>query len=303
MDSRSPKIKVPKIQGSILLDEPMSMHTSFRIGGTADFYATAKDISDLQTLLRWASEVSLPVFVIGAGTNLLVSDKGIRGMVLGLGSGFEQVYVSECTVKAGASARLARIIRKSLGRGLCGLEGLAGIPGTVGGAVCMNAGTPASCVKDILESVKAVDLSGKVREIPAGELGLTYRGSGIWGSGLIITEATFELQPRNLNEVNDIISSVMSKRRRTQPAGVGTAGSVFKNPPGGFAGQMLDLAGAKGMQVGGARVSSRHANFIENTGSASAEDVQELMSRLQELVMKKFGVALEPEIELVGEWQ
>lgn len=300
--SNSDKGSLPKIKGKLLLNELMSLHTSFKIGGPADILALPKDVSDLQVLLKWAGKNSVAVFVFGAGTNLLVSDRGIRGVVVQLGSGFEGVRILDSIVQAGAAARLSRVLRKSLGRGLSGLEGLAGIPGTIGGAICMNAGTPLGCIEDTLERVKVVDNRGKVKELPAGKLGLTYRGSAVQDCGLIIAEAAFRLYPKEPDEIDRIVGSLLTMRRRTQPVGVGTAGSAFKNPEGSYAGQILESIGAKGMQVGGARVSGKHANFIENTGDATAEDVRELMTRLQSLVKEKFGIILEAEIHIVGEW-
>lgn len=293
---------LPEISGKVLVSEPMSRHASFRIGGPADIFAVPNDVSELQALLRWARERLVPVFVLGAGTNLLVADRGIRGLVVRLGPAFARTEVRGCMVKVGAAARLSRLVRQSLGHGLAGLEGLAGIPGTVGGAVCMNAGTPSGCVEDMLKNVLVLDAGLELRRLPRSRLGLKYRGSRIRERGLVIVEAAFRLQAKEPWEINDIVASLLSKRRRTQPVGIGTAGSVFKNPPGGYAGQILEAVGAKGMQVGGARVSRKHANFIENTGSASAEDVRQLVVRLQELVADKAGVALEPEIEFVGEW-
>jgi len=292
----------PEIQGLLMFDEPMALHTSFRIGGPADIFAVPSGVPDLQALRRWANAESVPFFVLGAGTNVLVADRGIRGLVVQLGSGFDKVRIKGCELRTGGAARLSRAVRKSLGSGLCGLEGLVGIPGSVSGAICMNAGTPAGCIKDTLASVTAMDADGVLRELSASDLGLRYRGSMVPGSGLIILEAVFNLRREGPTDVDGIVKALLFSRRRTQPVGVGTAGSVFKNPPGRYAGQVLEAIGAKGMQVGGARVSSKHANFIENTGLATAVDVHELMMILQRRVMDEFGIALEPEIQLVGEW-
>jgi UDP-N-acetylmuramate dehydrogenase len=293
---------LPSIQGAILLNEPMSKHTSFKIGGPADIFAVPASLQEVQQLVRWAGEHNLPVFVLGAGTNLLVSDCGIRGMVLQLGKAFSKVSVKGTTLIAGAAARLPRVVRKTLGVCLRGLEGLVGIPGTVGGAVCMNAGTSFGCVKDSLAKVTAVDSLGEVREYLADELQLEYRSSCIPSRKLVVTEAVFQLAEERQEVINDLVSMLVSNRKRTQPVGVGTAGSVFKNPPGDYAGRLLEAVGAKGMQVGGARVSTKHANFIYNTGTATAEDVLTLMKILKQLVLDKFGIELEPEIQIVGEW-
>ena len=293
---------VPKFNGRLSFDEPMAEHTSYKIGGPADIFAIPDDVTGLQTLLKWAHVRSQPVFVLGGGNNLLVADKGIRGLVIRLGRGFLQVNASGSEVTAGAAATLSKLTRTSIARGLSGLEGLTAIPGTVGGAIFMNAGTPKGCVADTLKNVTALDLTGEIHSIPAKELGLVYRGSRVGSMGIVVTSAVFQLHAEKPEAINAIVESLVRKRRQSQPAGVGTAGSVFKNPPGGFAGQILDEAGAKGMQIGGARVSSKHANFIFNTGSATAEEVRQLMVKLQELAKEEFGVALEPEIELVGDW-
>lgn len=290
------------ITGEVLLDEPMYSYTSYKIGGPADILAEPADLAELQAVVAWAARNSVPVFVLGAGTNLLVADKGIRGLVVRLGKTFSNVRVRRTTLTAGAAARLSRVVRKALGSELCGLEGLAGVPGTVGGAVCMNAGTPQGCIKDSMTRVRAVDSDGGLVECASPELCLSYRKSAVPDKGLIITEAIFELRFEGPGDAQRIADALMAKRRWTQPPGVGTAGSVFKNPPHAFAGQLLESVGAKGMQVGGARVSAKHANFIENTGMATAADVRELISRLQRLVKDAHGVDLELEIQTVGEW-
>ena len=293
---------MPPVRGKLLLGEPMSLHTSYKVGGPADIFLIPADASDLEAVAKWAHEKSLPIFMIGAGTNLLVSDKGIRGLVVQLGPGFGGVHVRGTEVIAGAAVTLSTLLRRTLGAGLSGLEGLAGIPGTVGGAVCMNAGTPTGCVKDTLVSVSALTFDGQVREVPAADLGLRYRGSSVGECGLVVLEATFILRRESPEGLRKIVAALMSKRRQTQPVGIRSAGSVFKNPEGGYAGRLLEEVGAKGMQIGGARVSSKHANFILNTGIATAQDIYDLMMRLKGLVKERFGVELEPEIQLVGEW-
>lgn len=293
---------IPEFSGRLLFNEPMSAHTSFAIGGPADIFALPNDMDSLLCLLRWARSESIPVTVVGSGTNLLVSDKGIRGLVIGFGRGFGGVRIRSNQVVAGAGARLSRVLRRALSHGLTGLEGLFGVPGSVGGAVCMNAGTPSGCVADVLESVTVADLEGRLAVLPACELGFGYRRSDIAHRGLIVTEAVFALKPESTERMNEIIRALMVKRKESQPYGVKTAGSMFKNPNGGYAGELLEAVGAKGMQEGDARVSSKHANFIVNTGSAKAADVWRLMTTLRDRVREKFGIDLEPEVTLVGEW-
>lgn len=296
------RASLPDVRGKLLFDEPMARHTSYKIGGPADIFFQPCDLDELCLLLALARSCSVPVHFVGAGSNLLVSDAGVRGMVVSLGSGFRQVLVAGNVLVAGAAVTLPALVRRALGAGLSGLEGLSGIPGTVGGAVCMNAGTPSGCIRDTLVSVKALDSGGTLLDLSADDLSMTYRSTAVREKGYLILEATFELRPEDPTGLTRIIRTLTAKRKSSQPMGIGTAGSVFKNPSDDFAGRILDECGVKGMQVGGARVSGKHANFIENTGDATADDVYTLICRLKELAASKFGVELEPEIELLGEW-
>lgn len=293
---------LPEFDGRLLLNEPMSLYTSYRIGGPADAFAVVNDEDGLWALLRWAKDTSTPIFILGAGTNILVADKGIRGLVIKLGRNFRGVRIKNEMLIAGAAAHTSTVVRKALGRGMRGLEGLAGIPGAIGGAICMNAGTPAGCIREAIKTVRAMTSDGHIVWLPASKLGLRYRGSDISNLRMVILEAVFKLSLGDHITGDIIVEALLAKRRYTQPPGVRTAGSVFKNPPNEYAGRLLEAVEAKGMQIGGARVSSRHANFIENTGTASAEDVRTLMDSLEQLVFQKFGIKLEREIELVGDW-
>ncbi|MHB1000950.1 MAG: UDP-N-acetylmuramate dehydrogenase [Armatimonadota bacterium] len=292
---------LPHINGELRISEPMFLHTSFRIGGPADVYAVAHDQYDLMTLIRWAENEGLPVFIIGAGTNLLVSDEGIRGLVISMSGELAEYRFDGSRLTAGGAVKLPRLIHASIDNGLSGIECLAGIPGTVGGAVCMNAGTCAGCAGDSLESVTVIDSDAKVCELSADDLNPRYRGSLVKDSGMLVTHAVFNLRDGNPDESAALVRKLLEKRRTGQPSGH-TAGSVFKNPQGDFAGRILELAGAKGLRVGGAKVSDIHANFIENAGGATADDVYKLVQLLQSVANDKFGVILEPEIQLVGEW-
>lgn len=288
--------------GKLLFDEPMAGHTSYKIGGPADLYAIPEDVSDLQMLLAALAEKSIPSFVVGDGTNLLVSDRGIRGVVIQLGKGFGRVHVRGEEVSAGAAVKVRRLLRETMGRGLAGLEGLAGVPGTVGGAVYMNAGTRHGYISDALTQVTAVDLQGGLHSFTTADLGMDYRTSKVREMGIIVAGAEFKLTKADPHVINEVITTRIQRRKETQPPGTGTCGSVFKNPPGGHAAQLIESIGGKGMQVGGARVSSKHANFIQNTGAGTASDVKELMDRLIILVQEECGVTLEPEVQIVGEW-
>jgi UDP-N-acetylmuramate dehydrogenase len=301
MQALKSESSMPSISGTVTFNEPMSAHTSFGIGGPADIYAEPRDVAETVGLIKWARKANIPVFALGSGSNLLVADRGIRGLVIKLGDGFKSIHVCGTTIVAGASAKLPMLVRTAVEADLEGLEGLTGIPGCVGGAVCMNAGTPAGSVQDTLVSLKAVDLAGNVLELPADELDLRYRSSVVCGRGLMILEARFELR-RSESGMTETINSLLASRRNSQPIGARTAGSVFKNPDGDYAAKILDELGAKGMQAGGARVTEKHANFIENVGDASAADVSNLILKLQSLALEKRGIELVPEIRMVGEW-
>lgn len=302
-DIKQIQASFPRDAGRALLDEPMCRHTTWRVGGPADIFAIPGSTEELESLIRWADECGLPVLIAGSGSNLLVSDLGIRGVVVQLGEGFKKIRITGQSILAGGAVLTQTLVRESVNHRLSGLEGLAGIPGTVGGAVCMNAGTPAGSIADTLAFITALDSGGKLCRVPAEELGLVYRGSNIRRKGLIVLEAAFNLKECSTPDSSKIIDELLLKRRAGQPVGRKTAGSVFKNPEGDFAGRILDKLGAKGMEAGGARVSPIHANFIENTGNACAEDIRQLIQRLQELAFKDAGVVLETEIQMAGEWR
>ena len=291
----------PRIEGEYRKYEPMSLHTSFRIGGKADYFAAASSVSDLRSLLKWAQDEQMPVFILGAGTNILVSDAGIRGLVIKTSGELADIRVSDHKLIAGSAVRLQNLVTSALNCGLTGVECLSGIPGTVGGAVCMNAGTWAGCVQDTLESVTVVNEHAELYEISSDQLDFRYRGSLIKDKGLVVVQAIFNLSNGSIKTARDVIKKLLEKRRSAQPSGR-TAGSVFKNPSDDYAGRILESVGAKGLQVGEARVSLKHANFIENIGEASAEDIRRLVEMLIRIVYEQKGVRLEPEIQLVGEW-
>lgn len=281
--------------------EPMRLHTSFAIGGNAEFYVEASCMSQLSKSLEWARAQHKPVFILGAGTNILVSDRGITGLVVKMKDEFNEVRIDGSKLVAGASAKLGTAIKLSLLNGLTGLECLSGIPGTVGGAVCMNAGTYAGCVKDTLDTVTVITDDGKIREIDAQDLDLRYRGSIIKDRAMIVVQAVFKLDRGSVDDARELIRQLSIKRQTSHPSGR-TAGSVFKNPQGEYAGRLLESIGAKGLRIGDAMVSAKHANFIENIGNASANDVASLVRVLMEMAREKLGVNLEPEIQFVGEW-
>jgi len=292
---------IPAIKGRVLFGEPMAPYTSFRVGGPADILAIPEDESDLCALLEWAHGSGTPVMVLGGGYNLLVSDKGIRGLVVKLGPRFDRITVDGDIITAGASAKLPALVEIATDAGLSGLEGLTGVPGTVGGAVYMNAGTRYGYVEDTLQFVRAVGMTGARQKIEAKDLGLAYRSSRIGEKGLIVTEAVFRLCQGSSDEIHALCTELL-ENRKLQPCTVGTAGSTFKNPPGEHAGCLIETVGCKGMRVGGAEVSTLHANFLFNVENATASDIRQLIDRVREMVRERCGIELQTEVQIVGEW-
>lgn len=290
------------LRGRLLIDEPMARHSTFRIGGNADIFLQACGMEDARTALAWAKEKSLPLKVIGNGSNLLVSDRGIRGLVVHLGPGFDEMVFAADGVTVGAGVKLALVVNTSAKEGLSGLESTAGIPGTMGGALATNAGTDTGSIGDLVVEVTALDQSCNTAVYPRAELVYRYRWSSLSGAKLIILGAKLALQPSTPEEVRAKISRLLAKRAARQPIHHRSAGSIFKNPEAIAAGKLLDRAGAKGLCVGEAEVSLTHANFIINRGQAKAADVRALLEMCQQLVLQTFGVQLEPEVEFVGEW-
>ena len=279
----------------------MSRHTSFGVGGPADLYAEPNTEDDLLGLLRFAAENSVPWLALGGGTNLLVSDLGIRGLVIRLGGGFDFARFNGARLVAGAAASLSSVAKMAVERSLAGLEGVATVPGSVGGGVIMNAGTDAGWVGDTLTRVRVVSADG-VRDLSRKEIEIRYRTTALQSSGGIVTEAEFHLRPGKREDLIAEVERMCRHRLREHPQEGGTAGCTFKNPRNDHAGWMLERAGAKGMRAGGAIVSDKHANFVLNAGDATAADILELTRRMRDLVKEKLGVTLEYEIRLVGDW-
>jgi len=289
------------IKGRVLASEPMSKHTSWRIGGSADFFVEPADSEDLCRALAWARSNGLPVIVIGNGTNLLVSDSGVRGLVLKLGAGLSGIEIKDTSIYAGAGALLPRLANRALQAGLAGFEFLAGIPGTVGGALLMNAGANGCSVGERVQRVEAVDYEGNVITFGKNELEFNYRNSCLSRRNLIITGASFVGMPCQAEEIKKRMDDYLSRRRSTQPLELPNAGSVFKNPPGDSAGRLIESAGCKEMRVGGIQVSPRHANFFVNLGGGTAADVLELVQMVRSKVEDKCSVKLLLEVQILGE--
>ena len=284
----------------VKLDQPMDRYTTFRIGGPADvmfFPETPQEILVAQAL---ATESGVPVTVIGCGSNLLVSDAGIRGLVIALGKPFSRIEVRGNAIFAQAGARLSAVANAALAHGLTGLEFASGIPGSVGGGAYMNAGAYGGQLSDVLTEVELLR-DGMAVRVPASEMDFGYRHSAAMESGALITGAAFCLQPGDPAEIRARMDDLNGRRRDKQPLEYPSAGSTFKRPEGYFAGALIEQAGLKGCRIGGAMVSEKHAGFIVNAGNATAQDVFELIMRVQHTVLDRSGVWLEPEVRLIGE--
>ena len=288
-------------QRPLLLAEPMTKHTSFHIGGPAELMAQPQSEAELQSLLLKAAEAAVPVTLVGNGSNLLVRDKGIRGLVIKLGSMLRDIKVSGNVLTFGSGVSLAQASKKVAELGLSGMEFAVGIPGSIGGAVYMNAGAYDGEMSKVVKSVRVMDAAGEVSELSAGELDFGYRHSALQGSGKIVTSVTVELAAGDKQAIAEKMADFSNRRITKQPLELPSAGSMFKRPPGYFAGTLIDQTGLKGYTVGGAQVSTKHAGFVVNIGGATAADVLQLISDVQAKVFAAHGVKLEPEVLVLGE--
>lgn len=300
-------------QLSLMQDESMKKHTTFRIGGPADYYAEP-DVSQISKLIEIAKACDMPVAVIGNGSNLLVGDKGIRGLVIGIGKGLSEIEVTEAVaqqstaqdngriITAGAGAILAAVAAKAAEASLSGLEFASGIPGSVGGAVVMNAGAYGGEIKDVLIDATVLTAEGELKTVTRDELDLSYRHSIVPEKSYIVLSARFMLTPKQQYEIKAYMAELRAKRVEKQPLEYPSAGSTFKRPEGYFAGKLIMDAGLRGYSVGDAQVSGKHCGFVVNKGEATAADVLTLIKDVQETVLKQFGVKLEPEVKMIGEF-
>lgn len=285
---------------SPLRDEPLSRHTSFKIGGPADAFVTAGSREQASAALRIARGAGVPVFFLGWGSNLLVRDGGIRGLVLALGGDLEKVeFPGGELVRAGAAVRVPQLVVSCAERGLSGLEPIVGVPGAVGGALVMNAGTREGEIGPFVEEVETLSADGAPKTLGRGELIFDYRSSNL-GKSLVLS-VLLRLKRGVKADIMAVVARQQQQRSRTQPIHTFNVGSTFKNPPGLFAAQMIERSGLKGHAVGGARVSPMHANFIENFAGAKASDVLALVDLISERVRAESGVKLELEMRIVGE--
>jgi UDP-N-acetylenolpyruvoylglucosamine reductase len=285
-------------------DQPLSRLTTIRTGGAADWFARPAGQEELVEMLRWAKGAELAVGLIGSGSNLLVADDGFHGLAIKLAGDLATIECEGERILCGGGARLPSAAAKAAGWGLAGLEFGINIPGTAGGAVRMNANAYGGELGQVLDWVEVSSASGTERRA-SEQLGFSYRRSNLRG-GEVVSRAAFRLRPGDPAEIRATLATMRERRREAQPAGIKTFGSTFKNPEderaeGRSAGQLLDAAGCRGLRHGGARFSEKHANFVENTGDASTEDVLELMAEGRRRVHAEFGVELEPEVQVLGE--
>ena len=302
MKQAAERLKQAVTAGTCLTDEPMSRHTTFRTGGPADIYIEPASAEELKQVLAICKEEQLPYSILGNGSNLLVGDLGYRGVLVSFGKPFGQVTVEENFVRAGAGALLSYVARQALSASLTGFEFAAGIPGTIGGAMVMNAGAYGGEMKDVTEEVTVLTEEGEVKTLKREELKMGYRTSIIAEKGYLVLEAVLQLTDGDLKEIRAVMEDLKKKRISKQPLEYPSAGSTFKRPKGYFAGKLIMDAGLRGFQVGGAQVSEKHCGFVINTGDATAEDVTELIRQVAERVKAQSGVTLEPEVKLLGEF-
>jgi UDP-N-acetylmuramate dehydrogenase len=288
------------IKGKVLFDAPMRQFTSMKVGGSADSLFFPRNVDELKKVVRYARRKKIPLLVLGKGTNLVVRDKGVRGWVVNLTQGMKKIRMDGEVVEAEAGLPLQRLVQFSIQKGLTGLEPFSGIPGTVGGGVAMNAGAWGAELKDVLLSVTLVREDGEIVERSRSRLRFSYRGLVI-PSSWIILKGRFRLKKGKKEEILKRVKSYSEMRKKKQPLDYPSAGSIFKNPKEGAAGKWIEEAGLKGVRIGHAMISDRHANFIINLGRAKAEEVIRLMEIIEKKVYEEKGISLEREVKVVGE--
>lgn len=286
----------------VRISEPMNRHTTFRIGGPADYFLLPSTAEEVKKILEICKKKELPYFILGNGSNLLVSDEGYRGVIIQLYRNYGGITVEGTNIRAGAGALLSQIASAAKNASLTGFEFAGGIPGTLGGAVVMNAGAYGGEMKDVLKEVTVMTEQGEIMTIPAEKLEMGYRTSLVKKAGYLVLEAVISLKAGDVEEIKAIMKDLTEKRVSKQPLEYPSAGSTFKRPEGYFAGKLIMDAGLRGYQVGGAQVSEKHCGFVINKGNATAADVCGLMKDVQKKVQEQFGVTLEPEVKFLGEF-
>ena len=295
--------RLKKLSDKVCLGEPMRRHTTFQVGGPADYFVTPKTSGELAAVIRLCREQEKPYFILGNGSNLLVSDQGYRGVVIHVGRAFEEIKVQDHRIAAGAGASLAKVALGARDAGLAGLEFASGIPGTIGGALVMNAGAYGGEMAQVVCGASVLTKEGEEKHLDGSELQMGYRKSCILPMEYIVTEVELSLSYGDRDEIRSKMEELAARRKEKQPLEYPSAGSTFKRPKGYFAGKLIMDAGLRGFSVGGACVSEKHCGFVVNKGSASAADILELCRRVRAQVREKFGVSLELEIRLLGEFE
>ncbi|MEE0368906.1 MAG: UDP-N-acetylmuramate dehydrogenase [Blautia sp.] len=286
----------------VLTDEPMKQHTTFKIGGPADYFLVPETGEEVGEIIKICRKTDTPYFILGNGSNLLVGDGGYRGAVIQVYRNMSAVTVEGTTITAQAGALLSAVAAAAKNASLTGFEFAGGIPGTVGGAAVMNAGAYGGEMKDVLVEVTVMDAEGKIFAIPAEKLELGYRTSVIKKAGYIVLEAKIRLKEGDQEAIRERMKELTIQRTTKQPLEYPSAGSTFKRPEGYFAGKLVMDSGLRGYQVGGARISEKHCGFVINAGDATAKDVRTLMDNVRDIVYEKYGVTLEPEVKFLGEF-
>lgn len=283
-------------------DERMDKHTTFRVGGPARYMAAPSCEEQVSSLIRLCSQYGIPYYIVGNGSNLLVSDKGYDGLIILICHNMADISVDGDVISAGAGALLSAVGSRALKESLTGFEFAAGIPGTVGGACVMNAGAYGGELKDVLVTVRAITPDGSIRDFPADKLELGYRHSIFSKGGYVVLKADIRLKKGEYSAINDRMAELAAQRRSKQPLEYPSAGSTFKRPEGMFAGKLIEDSGMKGIGVGGACVSEKHAGFIINKGNATASDIYDTIKLAIQTVQEKQGVKIEPEVQIIGEF-
>ena len=287
----------------VFTDEPMKQHTTFKIGGPADYFLVPESGEEAGEIIKICKQTDIPYFILGNGSNLLVGDGGYRGAVIQIYRNMSAVTTEGTTITAQAGALLSSVAAAAKNASLTGFEFAGGIPGTVGGAAVMNAGAYGGEMKDVLVEVTVMDADGNIFTIPAEKLELGYRTSIIKKAGYIVLEAKIRLEEGDQEAIRERMKELTIQRTTKQPLEFPSAGSTFKRPEGYFAGKLVMDSGLRGYQVGGARVSEKHCGFVINAGGATAKDVRTLMENVRDIVYEKYGVTLEPEVKFLGEFE
>lgn len=286
----------------VRINEPMNRHTTFRIGGPADYFLLPSSSEEVKGILEICKEESLQYFILGNGSNLLVSDEGYRGVIIQLYRNYGGLTVEGTEIRAGAGVLLSQIAAAARNESLTGFEFAGGIPGTLGGAVVMNAGAYGGELKDVLKEAVVMDREGNIFTVPVEKLAMGYRTSLVKTAGYLVLEVVISLKKGSQEEIRDTMKDLADRRISKQPLEYPSAGSTFKRPEGYFAGKLIMDAGLRGYQIGGAQVSEKHCGFVINKGNATAADVCRLMADVQAKVQEQFGVTLEPEVKFLGDF-